>query len=75
MAIRDDNIVWNPNSITGIGPTRSFYFLSTEVIRGATADGFHRNEGPMVGKEYIMDGVRFTEYDGFDCANRHFRVS
>ncbi len=76
LYFREDNIDWKPKSILGVGPSRSYYFLSNEVIRGAVADGFHRNEKPLLGKYNInRNGGDFFEYAGYTCANRRFRVS
>ncbi len=72
---REDNFDWKPKSVLGIGPSRGYFFLSNEVIRGAVGDGFHRNEGPLLGKYNIKDNSDFFEYPGFTCANRKFRVS
>ncbi len=74
LAIRAENPDWTPSSVSGIGPSRSFYFLPAEVVRGAPADGFHRNEKPLLAKAYTMDGIRFNEFNGYYCANRYFRV-
>ncbi len=70
LGLRNEN--WEP--VKGVGPSRNFYLLSNEVIRGAREDGFHRNERPLVGKVFTMDGVRYCEYPGFVCANRPFKV-
>ncbi len=61
-------------SVRGVGPTRGFYFLSNDVVRGVVADGFHRNERSLLGKQCIVDGTRYLEYPGFMCANRPFKV-
>ncbi len=66
---------WRPEMVQGIGQSNSFYFLSNEVVRADPADGFHRNERPLVGQEYNRDGARYMEFSGFKCANRNFRVS
>ncbi len=62
------------DSSTVLGPTRSIYFLSNEVIRGGVEDGFHRCERPMVAKAYTLDGMRYNEFPGYTCANRYHRV-
>ena len=74
VQLRDDNLSWKPKSVLGIGPSNNFYFLSNEVVRGSTKDGFHRNERGMLGKAYETDGNKYLEYNGFVCANRKFRV-
>ncbi len=74
-SLRDDNSEWKPNRVLGVGPSRGFFFLSTEVVRGEPTDGFHRHERPLQAKVYDVDGSRFNEYTGFWCANRPFRVS
>ncbi len=72
--MREDNVGWNESLISGIGPTRSFYFVSNEVIRADPSDGFHRVERALVGTPRDMDGVKSHEYPGYNCANRYFRV-
>ncbi len=74
LSIRDTNPLWQDDAVSGIGPTRSFYFISNEVIRADDLDGFNSNERPMVGKPSIVDGTRYIEFDGFICANRRFKV-
>ncbi len=72
--MRDSNKSWRPKSVLGLGPSNNFYFLANEVVRGDNADGFHRNERPLVAKAYDMDGTKYLEYPGFVCSGRNFRV-
>ena len=74
ISMRETNTEWKPETVKGVGPSRNFYFLSTEVVRGAVQDGFHRNERSIMGKPHTVDGVKYIEYPGFNCANRYFRV-
>ncbi len=69
---RDDT--WTADSVPGIGPSRSFFFLSNEVARGSVDDGFHRTERPLLAKMYMIDGSKYFEYNGFWCANRPIKV-
>ncbi len=73
---REDNVEWRPREVSGIGPSRAYYFLADEVVQGFTADGFHRNEKilrPII-KTCENSKTRYLEYTGFECANRTFRV-
>ncbi len=74
MSVRENNPMWAGPPV-GVGPTRSFYLLSNEVIRGSAADGFYRIERPLIGTPCVVDGNKFLEFDGFMCANRPFRVN
>ena len=75
LYLREENCDWDPKKVIGIGPSRSYYLLSNEVISGDTKDGFHHIEKPMTGRfSWTDDGGRFFEFPGFTCANRSFRV-
>ncbi len=75
IAYREDNLFWKPKSVLGVGVSRSYYFLSKEVIAGARCDGFHRNETALKGTTHWMDDMNtYVEYNGFTCANREFMV-
>ncbi len=76
LACREDNYFWKPKSVLGVGPTRSYYFLSKEVVAGARSDGFHRTESALKGTvRWQDDFTQYVEFPGFTCANREFMVS
>ena len=72
--IREDNYNWNPQAVLGLGPSRPYYFIPEDVVRGSIRNGYHRNEKPLHGthKKYGTDP--YLEYPGYNCANRKFRV-
>ena len=73
--IRDDNYNWSPRFVQGLGPSRPYYFLPEEVVRGSIKDGFHRNEKPLHATAKKEGNDPYLEYPGYTCGNRKFRVS
>ncbi len=72
---REDNLSWRPRRYAGVGPSRANFLLSEEVIAGSTEHGFHRNELPLLGQwKKHENQERYQEFQGFNCANRNFRV-
>ncbi len=71
---REDNYNFNPRGVLGLGPSRPYYFVPEDIVRGSIRNGFHRNEKSLHATQKMNGYEPYLEYPGFQCANRKFRV-